>query len=405
MDGGGGPLDAGGEADGGAPPVDGGETGGGSAPADGGPHADGGSQSDGGVACGYRGRGARLEISSDIAICTPPVVCDPETCPPPLGECVNGRCTYRQGYQGLRTLPEAWVTYYCMLSGGGCHGVTQINYPEVNAQHIADHLGYPLCSDSVPASTPCVGIAASSPMVVGNSQVAVDPSNGRTVSTWGLGLTEASGLCYELTGPGGVVLVALTDRCGGYCRCGGNDFQECGACVNASDLTPQCPCVGSAPPLYSGCCGQGCAMTLGNCDWCASNNHPHFDLDTAAFNRICGAQAQSGSCQLTRVRYLPCMDPSPSWPPGGGGGSCGAQSFQCQGQAASHQDLVPGTSCCCNWNLCPNADGTCGPGASPCGAGSCPCGENQPDTDHPRVPSTGCCCVFGAAPKDDGTCG
>src|SRR5262249_42775727 len=161
-----------------------------------------------------------------IDVCLPKVVCTSETCPPSLGKCVAGACVFSAGYQGLRTLPQAWATYYCTLSTGGCHGVTQLEFPEVTAGEIAKSLSLPLCEGSESTKGSCVGIAASSPTVVGNSQVAIDPATGKTVSTWGLGLTESSGLCYEITGPGGTALVALTDRCGGYCKCGGSAYQE-----------------------------------------------------------------------------------------------------------------------------------------------------------------------------------
>jgi hypothetical protein len=265
---------------------------------------------------------------------------------------------FRGAYRGLETLPEAWATYYCTLSTGGCHGVTQLEFPEVNARRIALALGQPLCEGAPAGSASCVGIAASSPVLVGNSQLAVDPATSRGVARWGLGLTEASGLCYEVTGPGGTAVVLLTDRCGGYCKCGGSGYQECGPCVNAADLQPNCSCVGAVPGVADACCGRGCGAVQQDCDWCASNNHPHFDLDTGTFNRVCGAEALNGSCRLQAVRYVRCTDSSPGWPPGGG--ACQVGSFHCNGAGAPHQELVPGTQCCCNWDLAPRADGTCG---------------------------------------------
>jgi hypothetical protein len=265
--------------------------------------------------CGWQGAGRVLDVAAGVTVCLPPVVCTSETCPPPLGACVNGACQYKNGYAGLTTFPEAWITYYCQLSTGGCHGVTQVQFPEDTAAAIAKSTGYPLCEGDTSPTGECVGISASSPMVVGNSQLAVDPSTGKYVKDWGLGLTEATGLCYELTGPGGVALVALTDRCGGYCKCGGSGYQECGPCVSAPDMSPNCPCVGTEPGLFTQCCGQGCATpTVAACDWCASNNHPHFDLDVATFNRLCGALANRGSCQLSAARFVPCMTPT-AWPP------------------------------------------------------------------------------------------
>jgi hypothetical protein len=265
-------------------------------------------------ACGWQDAGRVLDIAPGVTVCLPPVVCTSETCPPPLGACVQGACQLENGYAGLSTLPEAWITYYCQLSTGGCHGVTQVQFPEDTAAAIAKSTGYPLCEGDTSPAGECVGIAASSPMVVGNSQLAIDPSTGKYVKDWGLGLTEASGLCYELTGPGGVALVALTDRCGGYCKCNGSGYQECGPCVSAPDMSPNCSCVGTEPGLFSQCCGRGCASTLQDCDWCASNNHPHFDLDVATFNRLCGALANLGSCQLSSARFVPCMT-ALAWPP------------------------------------------------------------------------------------------
>ena len=360
-----------------------------------------GAVADAGPGCGYMGQGTPLHVAATVDVCLPPVVCNAETCPPPLGQCVSGKCVFGSGYQGVETYPEAWATHYCALSTGGCHGVTQIDYPETTAQNIASAMGKTVCDTS--AADGCVGIMASSPMMVGNSQLAVDPVTMQQVSDWGLGLTEASGLCYQITGPGGTATVALTDRCGGYCKCNGSGYQECGPCVNAASMVPNCPCVGSAPSLYTQCCGNGCATLNAECDWCASNNHPHFDLDDGTFNWVCGAKAGNGSCQLTTVKYVSCMAPK-TWPPGGGGGTCQSGAFQCNSTPAAHQDAVPGTSCCCNYNQCPQADGSCAAPSGVCKTGSCACGAGQPDASHPQVPSTGCCCTYGTSPQADGSC-
>jgi hypothetical protein len=152
--------------------------------------------------------------------------------------------------------------------------------------------------------------------MVGNSQIALDPATGAYLPLWGLGMTAASGLCYRVTGAGGTAVVALTDRCGGYCKCGGSaKYEECSRCINAADSTTECACVGSAPPLYGACCGANCGGT-GECDWCASNNHPHFDLDNATFRHVCGAAGlKAGSCQLAKVEIVEdCYPARPNWP-------------------------------------------------------------------------------------------
>lgn len=302
--------------------------------------------------CGVEG--SLLHVAPDVDVCMPKTVCTAETCPPTLGTCVDGACRYHDGYSGVQTNPQAWATYYCTLSTGGCHGVTQLAFPEDNAAAIGKRLGMPLCEGAT-GSGPCVGIAASNPMIVGNSQLAIDPASGKTVARWGLGLTEASGVCYELEGPGGVAIVALTDRCGGYCKCKGSGFMECGPCVSEPDMQPNCGCVGSA----ANCCGRGCSVVKADCDWCAANDHPHFDLDTGAFHHVCGAEGINGSCRILRVRPIACLPPNPAWPPGGSGASCKANSFQCDSGPSDHHAQVPGTRCCCNWDLTPQPDGSC----------------------------------------------
>ncbi len=285
--------------------------------------ADADGDTDDGDPCGYQSNGTVLNVADSVRVCVPPLVCNThETCPPELGTCVDGVCRFIGGYQGLKTLPEAWATWYCTLPDG-CMGVTHFNTPAMTSQIVAQALAIPTCyTDS---SQPCAGIAASSPWMVGNSQLAIDPDTGTYVSDWGLGLTEATGLCYAITGPGGSAVVAMTDRCAGYCKEGdvnsNAEYQECGnyLVLGAEEVSPNCSCVGSVPNLWDECCGPaylGCTMPMEpRCDWCASNNHPHFDLDSHTFNRVCGADAPLGSCRITEVEFLPCIEANPDWPP------------------------------------------------------------------------------------------
>jgi hypothetical protein len=226
---------------------------------------------------------------------------------------VGGKCVYQAGYAGIATLPEAWTTEYCDLKTGGCDGAVLNPKPLDVATAVSQTYG-PLCADQSGSGT-CVGIAAPPPVMAGNSQVAIDPSTGKEVALWGLGMTAASGVCYELTGDGGTAVIAITDRCAGYCKCGSGSFNECGNCINATDTVTECTCVGPAPPLYTSCCGRTCGGT-GQCDWCANNNHPHFDLDSATFAHVCGpAGPMYGSCKLSKVRLIKdCYPASPTWP-------------------------------------------------------------------------------------------
>jgi len=249
-----------------------------------------------------------LSITANISVYVPWQHCAPENCPPDLGTCdaQTNTCVFMSGYEGLATLKEAYATEYCSLTADGCLGVTYINTPHTTATYIGGNFSMPLCQEMGSPQT-CVGIFASPSRMNGNAQTATY-ANGTAVKNWGMGLTEASGVCYQLTGPTGhVVLVAQTDRCGGYCTCSAqSSMAECGPCVNDAELVPNCPCVGTVPGVYSQCCGlaaYGCPSTQQECDWCASQNHPHFDLDIATFNYLCDSDSGDGSC----VRRCPAL--------------------------------------------------------------------------------------------------
>jgi hypothetical protein len=268
-----------------------------------------------GAPCGYQNLGTVLAVAPGIQICLPQEVCTPsETCPNGLGTCVNGKCVFDPGYDGIATLPQAWATEYCDLESSGCNGAVLNPLPYDVAKTISASYG-PICEDQPNTSGTCVGITANPAMMAGNSQVAIDPSTNKEVTLWGLGMTAASGLCYEITGAGGTAIVATTDRCGGYCSCNGGAYNECGDCINATDTMTECPCVGTAPPLYTNCCGRTCGATQ-QCDWCANNNHPHFDLDNATFAHVCGPSGPMlGSCQITSVQIVTnCYPPVANWP-------------------------------------------------------------------------------------------
>ena len=68
-------------------------------------------------------------------------------------------------------------------------------------------------------------------------------------------------------------------------------------------MTPLCECRGD----------DNCSTQ--QCDWCAANNHPHFDVDDDTFNHLCGDQALKGSCQLTKANFVACFTPRADWPP------------------------------------------------------------------------------------------
>ncbi|MDJ0764495.1 MAG: hypothetical protein QNJ97_16075 [Myxococcota bacterium] len=291
-----------------------------------------------GTPCGWQDEGKVHYVTDDIQLCLPPTICNLETCQADLGSCPNGpdgECIYADGYDGLRTFPEAWATWYCELTDqGGCQGTIEAATKDVKEAAQA-FLGIPYCYKDT--STKCLGITAFSPLMGGNSRLALDAS-GNALRKWGLGLTPASGLCYELEGMTGTkAVVAVTDRCAGYCDCG-NGMEECGNCMvqgaqEPDDVFPSCPCVGNVPSM--GPAGEACPGQQ-TCDWCMTNSHPHFDLDAHTFNHICASAAAQGSCQIKSARMVECMEPT-TWP-------CPEGSWFCFGENPTGQ--IPGTYCC-----------------------------------------------------------
>lgn len=260
------------------------------------------------------------KINNQTTIYVPPQFCAPENCPYTLGKCVSdSTCAYEGNYKSLSTYPTAMATYYCDLKGGGCNGVLGMTIPANDtATAMARQINLPLCYSQLKTGQPCVGIAAVPPIMMGNNQLTWS-SNPNPAPAWGSGLSVATGWCYKLTGPAGIAYVAITDRCGGYCNCPSktSGIGECGSqCVSSTwppipDLTPNCQCRGSAN-------GIGTCSTQQNCDWCAANDHPHFDLDQNTFNNICGAAGLgAGSCPLLGAEPVPnCVPTYNKWPVG-----------------------------------------------------------------------------------------
>jgi len=84
---------------------------------------------------------------------------------------------------------------------------------------------------------------------------------------------SSCGQCWQLSGPGGTATVAITDCCAGY---PGNPSCE----TDPSDNT---------------------------CDWCADNNHWHFDLDRDSFVQVCGQSGlNAGHCNLSNTVQVGC---------------------------------------------------------------------------------------------------
>jgi len=82
---------------------------------------------------------------------------------------------------------------------------------------------------------------------------------------------SACGECWSITGPGGSANIQVTDCCAGY---PGHP-----SCLSSSDPT---------------------------CDWCASNDNQHFDLDWNSYATVCGNQVNAGHCALSSATRIGC---------------------------------------------------------------------------------------------------
>ena len=78
--------------------------------------------------------------------------------------------------------------------------------------------------------------------------------------TWGFNGASGQGssVCYKLRANGKEANVLVFDGCAGY--------------------------KGSKPCCYEG--GPTDCSEESTCDWCAANDHPHFDLDTTTFGYL-----------------------------------------------------------------------------------------------------------------------
>jgi len=82
---------------------------------------------------------------------------------------------------------------------------------------------------------------------------------------------SACGSCWALTGPGGSKNIQVTDCCAGY--------------------SGHASCLKSTDP---------------SCDWCAANDHQHFDLDWDSYVTVCGGQVNAGHCSVSRAVRVNC---------------------------------------------------------------------------------------------------
>jgi len=241
------------------------------------------------------------------------------------GSCVNNNsCACTSGYTGRDcstpsggfpyTPPVAAVTYFCQLENGGCTAGMCIG----GASGVFSSFTTANLPDGI------TGIAAVNPTLYGSryyyssARRAINQTVGGSYTFVGQGC----GACYKLTKGSVSITVTVIDRCAGDCKAQQNGVcdpsgayeSECGICqANNQKSVPVCSCYSPDATKYNGIClGKNNVI----CDWCAGNDHPHFDLDSTSFNKICQGEAASGHCNLDGFQSISCNPFKGPWPNG-----------------------------------------------------------------------------------------
>lgn len=235
------------------------------------------------------------------------------------GQCSGGKCACTDGYTGrdcsvppggFKYATPATVTQFCQLETGGCAAGMCVGGGQFDGSNLPPGVD---------------GVAALNPTLYG-SRYAYAAGSGMGVPNTLNGMYsfvgQSCGTCWKLTRASVSIVVTVVDRCAGYCRAtttspqtcsaSADGGKECGECIQAGQTSaPQCSCLSS--DHTAGWCG---GVATAHCDWCAANDHPHFDLDITAQMKICGDQAYSGLCSIDSFQMVACPDMLGPWPNG-----------------------------------------------------------------------------------------
>jgi len=211
------------------------------------------------------------------------------------------------------TIPVVSTTQYCDMSTAGC----SCGNVACNIQATPAYLKHAKLD----------GVAAIPPRMYG------------TWSDRGDQCISNRNICYELTNADGKVFtIGVVGRCGGYVQCVSADEgvmkklkkeykavevlnqsavtgavgADANACLTSegyitAGTTPSCAVTNFAKDAWNvdKCYDPDAKDNKGsNIDWCASNLHPHFDMDLALQNKFCGPGA--GTCNAKHVKAVLC---------------------------------------------------------------------------------------------------
>lgn len=280
-----------------------------------------------------------VTIAPNISIYLPRIETTPDTCLTSLGGTAlnESYCSWTGSYKPWNTRQAFATSYQCSNGNIQCPFILGDPTPVFTAaqQYSIGKIG-PL--GSITAST-IFGYVALPPMMIGNYRGTASNANPNSFTSNPIissnqGTTSISTLCYDVQGVNGARAILIAGyRCAGDCftdisgtTCTNSSNQllnDCSLCAenSANTIQPGPPCIGSVGDLYPSCYGNGPYCTGPNqgngdpCEWCSSQNHPHFAIvDSNNINRpvltqICGFDdAANGVCQLNFVQPFQCLN-------------------------------------------------------------------------------------------------
>ena len=302
-----------------------------------------------------------------------------------------------------------------------------------NAATVTEYGGSTACGFTVKQAAACL-FSESKNLIHGVAAV-----NSYMYGQWsfrGQACISNNNICYRLRKHDRVAIIAVVGRCGGYTQCGIEDVDpkatsnidnvcnswkpnmttpmvdafhwidwtpaetyacdtytndktritDANQCLNVANTTQR---TGTLPRCSSHN-GEGTNCVVGdtknNVDWCASVDHPHFDLDLATLDYLLGSESGQGSGTLDRVEPVECpievsdqiMLCRTSSPTSKGSGAACLSDSDCDNGG----NCAPGWKCNCtygwtgvNCDLCDGAEICSSQGTCDSPTSNCTCNE------------------------------
>jgi len=207
--------------------------------------------------------------------------------------------------------PAAVLTWYCDLNSGqgdgsGCAGMCIGSMQDMatgNMWKLTDNLPYGVR-----------GVAAVNPTFFGERKTGSNQSPLGNYVSHG----KACGKCMRLTKGKKDRTVLVVDRCAGGCKkmaeqesCAGTNHTniDLERQVECTHCFPQFPEHGQINPLPSGVVPEARGQ-FQSVDWCAQNDHAHFDVDRGTIEYLCG---KDETCTIDDWEEVECSALEGNW--------------------------------------------------------------------------------------------